>query len=103
MKVSFYAFKDCKVGFTTLFPFANDDLAKNSVVNTFVNDLRNPISQVPADYELYHIGKFDDTNGEFTPEVYSVGSCLDIINAEKSKRESAKQLRKMLKESDTDE
>lgn len=100
MKISFYSLKDAKVGFTSIFPMANDEVAKNSLVNTFVNDPRSPISQTPHDFELYHIGKFDDVSGDFSSECYSVGSALDIINEAKSLREASKKLRESLKEVD---
>lgn len=38
----------------------------------------NPLADHPSDYELYHLGEWDETTGEFTlldkPEQIAVGS-----------------------------
>lgn len=93
MKIPIYSLKDVKVGFGSLFSFVNDDVAKNGVVNSFLSSTSNPIQQTPQDYELHRIGTFDDSTGEFESSSYLVGTCLDIISQERSKREVAKKLR----------
>lgn len=99
MKIPLYSLKDSKVGFGSLFPMANDEVAKSSVVNSFLSSQSNPIQQTPQDFELHKVGEFDDSTGDFVSEKYLVGSCLDIINEARGKREVARQLRvSMLKE-----
>lgn len=104
MKIPVYSLKDCKVGFGSLFPMANDEIAKNSIVNSFLSSQSNPIQQTPQDFELYKVGEYDDSTGDFEAQKYLIGTALDIINEAKGKREVARQLRlSMLKESNDEE
>lgn len=64
-----YAVRDLKAAaFAPPFFIQVDAVA----IRTFAdaqNDPSHPMSRHPADYELFHIGEFDDESGIFTPLV----------------------------------
>nr|CAI9750253.1 DNA binding protein [Microvirus sp.] len=65
MTMQYYAIKDNKVAFYNPFLMHNEAEALRAFAN-LTKDERSEISKAPADYELWHIGQWDDAIGLMT-------------------------------------
>ncbi|QCQ84915.1 nonstructural protein [Blackfly microvirus SF02] len=65
MNIGVYSVLDRKsVAYGNLLFFVNDDIAKRSMVE--VMGERNNISLYPDDFDMYHVGVFNNESGELT-------------------------------------
>ncbi|QCQ85077.1 nonstructural protein [Blackfly microvirus SF02] len=66
MLIGVYSVFDRKsVAYGNLLFFVNDDIARRSMVE--VMGERNNISLYPDDFDMYHVGTFNNETGELSP------------------------------------
>lgn len=80
MRIGVYSVFDRKsVAYGALLFFVNDDIAKRSMVE--VMGERNNISLYPDDFDMYHLGAFDNETGELFPSTARLAARFsDFVN-----------------------
>lgn len=67
MLLNVYSIRDAKAEtFSLPFYQHNDGLAERNFRN-LVNEPNSHVNKNPEDFDLYHLGSFDDNVGKFTP------------------------------------
>lgn len=74
-----YAIKDVKSGFTTIFPRANDELARRDFYGA-VNSSNNQLNTFPEDFELWRVAEFDIQSGESKTDLKFITNAISEMD-----------------------
>lgn len=73
-----YTIKDTKTAFMSVYEEVNEAVAKRNFKNGIKNNAG--LAADPADYELWRVGKIDDTTGIITPEQTFIVNGMEYSN-----------------------
>lgn len=72
-----FAIKDTKSEFWNPFAHFNEQTAQREFA-LMVNAPENPVSQNPADYELWLVGSYDTTTGAIVPNLQFICNGISV-------------------------
>lgn len=82
MELRAYSIRDIKAGAYNPPFFKHTDGEAQRDMTTAVNDPKTQVNMYPEDFQLFHVGKYDDQTGVFTP----LDTPRHIIDASQLKR-----------------
>lgn len=80
--INIYAIKDKKIGFIEIMTGKTDGLMIRNLQGA-ARSKQTQVGQFPEDFELYALGKMDETNGTLYSETRYITSAKDLIENEK--------------------
>lgn len=81
MKIEIYSIKDAKVGvYQSPFYAQNHAVAVRTLKSAVNDDTKTNLTLYPEDFQLFHVGTFDDVTGELTSNVEFVANAVDLKN-----------------------